>query len=51
MPLRAADLRSNHVEEGENYTALRLGPYGGSEDITMMYNSHMAVEQLGYVVG
>ena len=51
MPFRAADLGSTYVEDGENYTALRLGPFKGPGNITMMYNMHMAKEQVGYVAG
>jgi len=51
MPFRASDLGGLYVQDGENYTVLRVGPYHGPRktNITLQFNQHLALDHLGYV--
>lgn len=50
-PTRVGDLWGPYQEGSENYTALRAGPYEGPGNITLKFNTHIRVENVGYVTG
>lgn len=49
MPFKATGLSDQYVEDADNFTALRAGPYRGPGNITLKFNQHIATDHLGYV--
>ena len=49
MPFKATGLSDQYVEDAENFTTLRAGPFHGPGNITLKFNQHIATDHLGYV--
>ncbi|KAH7126080.1 hypothetical protein EDB81DRAFT_910906, partial [Dactylonectria macrodidyma] len=49
-PTRLSDLWGPYQEDSENYTALRAGPWEGPGNITLKFNTHIRVENVGYLI-